>query len=60
MPYPKNHIRLTESALVRFTKEDMKYLHQTAKKKRISIASFIRSVVMEYLEENKQILRLRR
>lgn len=50
MPYPKDHVRLTESALVRFTKEDMQSVRESAKKKRISIATLIRSIVMEHLE----------
>jgi len=50
VPYPKDHIRLTESALVRFTEKDMQRVRETARKKRISIATFIRSIVMEYLE----------
>jgi len=42
---------LAEQKLVRFTKKDMGKVKKLAKQKGLSIASFIRMIVLEYLSK---------
>ena len=41
---------VTEAKLVRFTKKHMEIIRRLARKKGLSIGSFIRMVVLEYLD----------
>lgn len=54
MPVAKNHIRLTEPKLIRWSKQDMALLKKLAKAKKLTVTSLVRMAVGEYLTKESE------
>lgn len=55
MTVPKNHVPLTVSKLIKFTKEDMQILRRVARKKRLTVSHLIRTLVFSALEDEGEL-----
>ena len=55
MTVAKDHIRLTEKKMIRWSKPDMKRIKDLAKLKSITVTNLIRMIVADYLNEQSRI-----
>jgi len=55
MVLAKNHVPLTESKLVKFTKQDMQILRRVARKKRLTVSHLIRTLIFSALEAEGEL-----
>ena len=55
MTVAKNHVPLTVSKLIKFTKEDMQILRRVARKKRLTVSHLIRTLVFSALEAEGEL-----